>query len=147
MPTTTENPPTPKRPTEPKADELPTGSYFDKKQRAPELRIEYRTNLCSVPQVLDAWYTEDGAVKGPNQVIAISTLSPVFSGSPAAMTGTGVHQRQIQAFMKAETFFLLALPALGAQSEAMLPASRVFFDESEAAHHLRRTREAGAGPS
>lgn len=128
MPTATENPPTQKRPTEPKAEQ----------RAAPELRVQYQTCLCSVPQVLDAWFTDDGAVKGPYRVIAISTLSPVFSGSAAVMTG--YHQRQIQAFMKSETFFLLALPSLGAQSEAMLPASRVFFDESEAAHHLHRKR-------
>lgn len=130
MPTATENPPTPKRPTEPKAEQ----------RAAPELRVQYQTCLCSVPQVLDAWFTDDGAVKGPYRVIAISTLSPVFSGSVAAMTGAAKHQEQIQAFMKSETFFLLALPSLGAQSEAMLPASRVFFDESEAAHHLHRKR-------
>lgn len=128
MATTTESP-THKR-MEPKAE-----------TRAADLRISYETNLCTAPEDVEAWFTEDGAVKGPYRLLAISTLSPVFSGDPSAMTGE--HQKQIETFMRSETFFLLAVPALGAQQQAMIPSTRVFFNDSEARAHVHRAQQAG----
>lgn len=131
MTTATENPPTQKRSTEPKAET----------KAAPDLRIGYMTNLCTAPEGMETWFTEDGAVKGPYRLLAISTLSPVFSGDPSVMTGE--HQNQIKAFMGSETFFLLAVPGLGAQRQAMIPSTRVFFNESEAQRHMQESKQAG----